>query len=226
MAWTDEDALTYLPHKPIERFAKGETIYATSAAIPRLFMVVAGRVKVTHATSDGGSIVGRIVAPEGLFGEYCLLGAAPAGEEAVALDMVETMSWQRSEIEQQIEREPRLGMALSQDLVRHARELEDRIVCMALNKTAERVMMAFVQLANSLGKPQPDGLVRMGALTHHTLADYVGTSREIVTSQMNRLRGLGLIHYSRQFIDVDTQGLERLRQARPGVNRKRSAAAF
>jgi CRP-like cAMP-binding protein len=60
----------------------------------------------------------------------------------------------------------------------------------------------------------PDGAVRIPSLTHHTLAEYVGTSREVVTFQMNRLRRLGLIRYSRQFIDVYP---ERLREAvKPG----------
>jgi CRP-like cAMP-binding protein len=44
--------------------------------------------------------------------------------------------------------------------------------------------------------------MRFESLTHQTIADYVGTSREIVTSEMNRIRQLGLIHYNRHYIDV------------------------
>jgi hypothetical protein len=53
-----------------------------------------------------------------------------------------------------------------------------------------------------LGTPQPDGAMRIDSLTHHTIADYVGTSREVVTFQMNRIRRLGLIRYNRRYIDV------------------------
>ena len=42
----------------------------------------------------------------------------------------------------------------------------------------------------------------MASLTHNTIAEFVGTSREIVTFQMNRLRRLGLVRYSRKHIDV------------------------
>ena len=44
--------------------------------------------------------------------------------------------------------------------------------------------------------------MRIDSLTHHTIADYVGTSREVVTFQMNRIRRLGLIRYNRRYIDV------------------------
>jgi hypothetical protein len=45
------------------------------------------------------------------------------------------------------------------------------------------------------------------------IADYVGTSREIVTFQMNRFRRLGLIRYNRRYIDVYSGAVtEALRQ--------------
>ena len=53
----------------------------------------------------------------------------------------------------------------------------------------------------------------MASLTHHTIAEFVGTSREIVTFQMNRLRRMGLIRYSRKYIDVYPQAIrESLKQ--------------
>jgi CRP-like cAMP-binding protein len=130
-----------------------------------------------------------------------------ASESAFALDTVSVMSWTRDEIEQQIEREPRLGIALAQYMVRECIALQDRIESMAIHKTPERVMIALVQLAESLGSPLPDGTRRLASLTHTTIAEYVGTSREIVTYQMNRLRRQGQIRYSRRFIDVYTEAV-------------------
>ena len=58
------------------------------------------------------------------------------------LENVKTMCWSTAEIEQQIEREPRLGLALVQYLVRRGIELQDRIQARAVCKTPERVMIA------------------------------------------------------------------------------------
>lgn len=203
-----EDPLTYLPRKPVQEFAKRRIIYDPQQPSDHLYVVILGRVKITNIGDDGGQLVARIVSPEGLFGESCLVGGNQRHEAAVALDNVTLMSWSANDIETQIEREPRLGLALSQYLVRQCIELQDRIESMAVYKTPERVMLALVQLADSLGSPMADGSTRVPALTHHTIAEFVGTSREIVTFQLNRLRRLGMLRYSRKHMDIYTGSIQ------------------
>ena len=170
-----EDPLTYLPRKPIQEFARRRVIYDPQQPRCGLYLVMLGRVKVTTTATDGFVTVGRIVCAEGLFGESALIGAETRSESALTLDDSSIMSWTRSEIETQIEREPRLGIALAQFLVRQCIELQDRIESMAVHKTPERVMLALLQLAGSVGAPAPDGATRIGSLTHHTISEYVGT---------------------------------------------------
>ncbi len=197
-----EDPLTYLSRKPAQEVPKGTVIYSPGSPNAHLHVVIAGRVRISHESEAGGHTVGRIVRAEGLFGESVLGRRPAAAESAVAMDDVTMMSWTREEVERQIEREPRLGLALCQAIARQGLELQKRIESMAVYKTPERVMLALLALAGELGTEMPDGRVRIPSLTHHTLAEYVGTSREVVTFQMNRLRRMGLIRYSRQFIDV------------------------
>ncbi len=202
-----DDPLTYLPRKPLQEFAKGRVIYDHQRPNDHLYVVILGRVKVISTSDDGGQTVGRIVCSDGLFGESCLVGMMPGSESAVALDSASVMAWGRSEIEQQIEREPRLGIALSQYIVHQCMELQERIESMAVYKTPVRVLLALLQLSQDLGSPTADGAIRIASLTHHTLSEYVGTSREIVTFQMNRLRRMGVLRYTRKYIDIFPQGL-------------------
>jgi CRP/FNR family transcriptional regulator len=197
-----EDPLTYLPRKAVQEFAKGQIIYGPKQRCDSLFVVILGRVKISSMGDGGGQTIMRIVRNEGLFGESCLIGEKVTSETASALDTATLMSWTRSEIELQVEREPRLGIALAQYMVRQCMELQDRIESMAMHKTPGRVMLALLQLGEDLGTQMPDGAIRLAALTHHTIAEFVGTSREIVTFQMNRLRRLGMLRYSRKFIDL------------------------
>jgi CRP/FNR family transcriptional regulator, cyclic AMP receptor protein len=208
MAFAYEDSLTYLPRKPLQDFAKGQIICGPGQPADRLYLVILGRVKITGTSEDGGQTISRIVTSEGLFGESAMIGGNTTNETVTAIDNVTVMSWTRAEIEQQIEREPRLGIALMQYMARQCLELKDRLESIAIYKTPERVMLSLVHLANTLGKPMEDGVVRVASLTHHTLAEFVGTSREIVTFQMNRLRRLGLIRYSRQHIDIYVKSME------------------
>jgi CRP/FNR family transcriptional regulator, cyclic AMP receptor protein len=209
-----EDPLTYLPRKPIQEFSRRSVIYDRQTPSNGLYVVILGRVKVTSTAEEGLVTVGRFVCEEGMFGESALVGADRRSESAEAMDDSSIMNWTRSEVEQQIEREPRLGIALSQYLVRQCIELQDRIESMAVHKTPERVMLALLQLAGSLGTAMVDGPTRVGSLTHHTIAEYVGTSREIVTFQMNRLRRMGLVRYSRKSIEIYTDEVAQALHAR------------
>jgi CRP-like cAMP-binding protein len=208
-----DDPLTYLPRKPVQEYAKRRVIYDPHQTSDSLYVVILGRVKITNIAEDGGQTIVRIASSEGLFGESALIGQGRRSECAIALDNVTLMSWTTAEIERQIDREPHLGLALSQYLVRQCIELQDRIESMAVYKTPERVMVSLIQLAATLGTPMPDGATRIGSLTHQTMAEYVGTSREIVTFQLNRLRRLGMIRYSRKYMDIYTRAIaEALRE--------------
>jgi hypothetical protein len=96
-------------------YGKGAVIY--SGSCQSLYLVVSGRVKVSGTAGDAWNVIIKIVQPEGLFGESCLVGQE-ARECAMALNnVVHVMAWPRDEIEQLVEKEPRLGLALIEDLV-------------------------------------------------------------------------------------------------------------
>ncbi len=220
-----DDPLTYLPRRPLQEFGRGCAIYGQDQPATHLYVVILGRVKVVTASDDGAQTVGRIVCPDGLFGESCLIGAESHMESAIAMDHSSVMAWSRADIELQIEREPRLGLALSQYVVRQCMELQERLESMATCKTPARVLLALVQLSEDIGMEQPDGNVRIASLTHHTLSEYVGTSREIVTFQMNRLRRLGILNYTRKYIELNPVAARELLRTE-GVQRQTMETAM
>jgi CRP/FNR family transcriptional regulator, cyclic AMP receptor protein len=211
-----EDALMYLPRKGVTDYNRGDVIYDENNPSKALHLVVQGRVKVTIPVEDGAQTVVDIFNTDDFFGESALLGEKRVAERAVALDAVTLMSWTRAEIEEQIERQPRLGVALLQMLVKRLLDYEERLQSFALDKTPERIVRALLRFAGHLGAPAEDGSLRIPPLTHQAISEYVGTSREIVTFQMNQLRQNGFLRYSRRGIQVYADALrEHLNAPRP-----------
>jgi CRP/FNR family cyclic AMP-dependent transcriptional regulator len=215
-----EDALMYLPRKGVTDYRKGQIIFDEHQPSKGLHLVVQGRVKVTLALEDGTQTVVDIFTTDDFFGESSLLGSVPHAERAMALDNVTLMSWTSAEIEEQIERQPRLGVALVQMLVKRGLDYEERLQSFALDKTPERVMRALLRFAERLGTRVEDGSIKILPLTHQVISEYVGTSREIVTFQMNHLRQKGLLRYSRKGIQVYADALREhlLNQTRQIIN--------
>jgi CRP-like cAMP-binding protein len=209
------DLAIYLPRKPIQEFSKKTIIYSAQQPSQHVYLVMGGRVKTSSLVASG-EFACNIVYKGGVFGEAALVDARERTDSAVALDTVTAMSWTRSEIEQQVELNPALGLALSRHLSRQCVELAERMKIMVVHKTPERVMVAMVQIAHRAGVQIGDGSTRVESLTHQTLAEYVGTSREVVTFQLNRLRRLGLVRYTRKYTDISVDGIEQaVSQASP-----------
>ena len=172
-------------------------------------------------TADsGGQTLLRIVGAEEFFGEAALVPSNPGVREtAVAIEPAQVMCWTAEEVHERVEKEPKLALALCDYSGRHNTLLRDRITTIANYKTGPRVMFALVQLARSNGVPTPQGAMRLTGMTHQAVADYVGTSREIVTSELNRLRRLGYVSYSRLNTDIYASALtEWMRQQGIRVN--------
>ena len=208
-----EDALMYLPRKGVTDYRKGQLIYDENQPSKGLHLVVQGRVKVAIPLDNGTQTVVDIFTTDDFFGESSILGSARYAERAVALDNVTLMSWTSSEIEEQVERQPRLGIALLQMLVKRGLDYEERLQSFALDKTPERVVRSLLRFADRLGTRTEDGSLKIPPLTHQVISEYVGTSREIVTFQMNHLRQKGLVRYSRKGIQVYGEALREYLQA-------------
>jgi CRP-like cAMP-binding protein len=196
------DPLLYLPRKGLLEFKPGQVIFDRAQPSVGLYLVVEGRVKVSSAVDDGSLSLIDIHTVDEFFGESGLLGLVNRRQTATAMDSTLLMSWTTDEIEALIERHPKLGTALVQVMVERCVDFKERLHSFALEKTPGRVARSLLRFAGRVGVAQNDGSVRIPPLTHKAIAEYVGTSREIVTSQMNFLRQRGYLTYSRKGINI------------------------
>ena len=197
-----EDPLGYLSRKGLVEYRRGQIIFDQGQPSNGLYLVVQGRVKVASVGENGSVTVIDIYTADEFFGESGLLGPGTRWQAASALETATLMSWTCAEIQAQMERQPRLGLALVQMMVQRCLDFEERLKSFAVEKTTERVARSLLRFASRLGTAQEDGFLHIPPLTHQVLSEYVGTSREIVTSQMNLLRQKGVLNYSRKGINI------------------------
>ena len=195
-----EDPLAYLPCSGILEYSRGQVIYDRQRPSAAIYLVLGGRVKAALLTEDGHQLVVDIYRTDDFFGESALLGLANRVEQATALDNAKLMAWSAPEIEQIIEKRPRLAVALLQILVQRTLEYPHRVESMSVDDIAHRLAYTLIRFSERLGAVEDDGAVRMMPFTHELLSQYVGTSREIVTLYMNQFRRQGCLRYSRQGI--------------------------
>ena len=204
--------LIYLPRKSTRDVRRGNVIYDPERPSNGIHLVIRGRVKVCRRAGERSSIVMEIYSADEFFGESSLVEPNSPREIAVALENTSLMSWTAAEIEQQVERQPEMGLAFIQMLARRLLDYEARIESLNREKCRERIIRGLLRFAHRLGEPSDAGAVRIPPLSQQTISEYVGTSREIVTLHMNQLRQQGAMRYSRKGIEVYPDALNRCLQ--------------
>jgi len=195
-----EDPLAHLPCSSIVEYKKGQIIYNQDQPSTNIYLIIAGKIKVTRLADDGHQVVIDIYQPDEFFGESAFLNLSHRCEQATALENTKVMAWTTGEIEDLILKRPRLSVALLQILVQRTIEFTHRIESFSVDNIARRLARSLIRFSERLGTAQEDGSVRMAPFTHELLSQYVGTSREIVTHYMNQFRRQGYLKYSRKEI--------------------------
>jgi CRP-like cAMP-binding protein len=219
---TGEHPFAYLPGSTISQHAKQETIYFQGEPASRVYLVVEGKVKILGHESR--RVVVDVYGSDDLFGESVLAGHAHRVEEAVTLEPTRLMSWTQEEIENNTASSPEFATAMIRFAVRRSLELTIRIESLAREKIEQRLTRALIGFARRFGWEAEDGTVKMDALTHEFLSQYVGTSREIVSQHMSRFRRAGYLHYSRTGISLQRRALVAWQTEQSATGSRRSAA--
>jgi CRP/FNR family transcriptional regulator len=195
-----EDPLAYLPCSSIVEYRKGQVIFDEDQHSNAIFLVIDGKVKVSRSAEEGHQVVVDIYQRDEFFGESAFLNLPRRSEQATAIENTKLMTWTAREIEDIIMKRPRLAVALMQILVQRTIEFTLRIESFSLDNIARRLARSLIRFSERLGEVEGEGTVRMVPFTHELLAQYVGTSREIVTHYMNQFRRQGYLRYSRKGI--------------------------
>jgi CRP-like cAMP-binding protein len=195
-----EDPLAHLPCSTILAFKKGQVVYDQDQPSNNLYLVIAGKVKVSRLAEDGRQVVVDLYQPDEFFGESAFLSLSRRSEIAVALETVKVMTWTTADIEDILMRRPKLAIALMQLLVQRSMDFGQRIESFSVDNIARRLARTLIRFSERLGSMTEDGSVQMIPFTHELLSQYVGTSREIVTHYMNHFRRQGYLRYSRKGI--------------------------
>jgi CRP/FNR family cyclic AMP-dependent transcriptional regulator len=193
-----KDPLIHLPCAPILQYSPGQKIYDQRERTSGSYLVIAGKIAVSGITGDGHKVLMAIYAAEEFFGEAAFLGSAVVHEVAVTLETAQIMMWMISEIREVMVKRPKLGLALTQFFPQRRVSCVQRLQSLATDKVSHRLAWALMRFADRFGQPDQEDAERVDVpLTHEMLAQYVGTSREVVTYHLNSFRRRGCLRYSR-----------------------------
>ncbi len=198
----EDDPLMYLPCSTIVEYPRGGIIYAPGQPCTNIYVVIAGIIQVARVSENTPPVIVDVYRTDDFFGEGALIKLPSRFEQAQALEKTLLMTWKAEDVERLMEQRPSLAMAFMRIMAQRELDFGERMQSMSRNSIASRLARSLLRFSDRLGTPTGDGFVRMRGFTHEFLAQYVGTSRELVNVSMTQFRRQDLLRYSRQEIAI------------------------
>lgn len=171
-----------------------------------LYVVSGGQVKVVLIGEDGREVILSVLSDGDFFGEMSLIDDEPRSAHVIAMRDSRLLVLRRDDFQQQIQQHPSIALKVLKVLVQRLRRADAKIGGLVLLDVNGRVARLLLDLADESGGPK---ITRR--LTHHTIAQMIGSSRETVSRAMRELTERGLIDVTRREITIrDRDGLSSL----------------
>lgn len=173
------------------KYPKGAFIVGHNETGTSMFLLVAGRVKVSLASPEGRELVLNYLEAPAHFGEMALVDGQPRSSDVIAVTDVEVLSLDGKDLSAAIQLQPRLALSLIATLSRRLRHTINRLEDMAFHDATHRVMRVVLNVATA-------GLETRGApvvqgMTHYDIATLAGTSRETASRVISQLAKDGIV---------------------------------
>lgn len=184
---------------------KGRTIYSPGQSGEVLYLLKKGKVELYRLSLDGRKLVTARLGEQTFFGEMSLWGQGMYDSFAEALTDCVLCAMSRSDVERLLLTKPIVGLRVLQVIGKRLLDANSTLEELAFKRLAARVAALLLRLSQEQGNSTVSGL------THHELAEMVGSTRETVTQVLNDMKAQGLLDIGRGHLCVlDSAGLQRV----------------
>jgi CRP-like cAMP-binding protein len=170
-----------------------------------LYVVLSGEVKVVLVGEDGREVILSILKEADFFGEMALIDDQPRSAHVIAVTDADLLVLRREEFHQCLQESPHIALGLLRELSRRLRQADDKIGGLILLDVNGRIARLLLEWAS-----EHDGQRIPRTVTHHTIAQMVGSSRETVSRTLKEFVDGALIEVTRDRIAILNR--ERLEQ--------------
>jgi CRP/FNR family transcriptional regulator, cyclic AMP receptor protein len=191
-------------------YPKGSVILFQGDPGDSLYVLRQGRAKVVLIGEDGREVILGVLEPGAHFGELALIDDQPRSAHVIAMEDSQLLILRREDFRRRVEANPSVAWALLTELSRRLRRADQKIGGLVLLDVPGRISRLLLDLSSESSNGTIDK-----PLTHQTIAQMIGASRETVSRAMKEFQQEGLIRVERRRIAVaNRDALEKRAQVR------------
>lgn len=194
------DSMAVMRHAP-----KKQVLYFPTDSSNSIYMLKAGKVKISRLTPDGKEIILTILGPGEIFGELGITGQQEREEFAEVTDDAIICVVGMADLQRMMKENPKFNTEILKFIGFRLKRVQSRLESLIFKSAEQRIRSLLKELGEEHGSiiagDENQREVRLG-LTHDDIAKLTATSRQTVTTQLNELEKKELIKYDRKRIYV------------------------
>ncbi|MDH3254459.1 MAG: Crp/Fnr family transcriptional regulator [Acidobacteriota bacterium] len=179
-------------------FRRGEALFHQGEPLKGLFILLAGRVKLSQVGPDGHETIMRLVAPGDAFAAVAAFSHARSYPvSALAMTDVTLAFWPRRTAQRLVSELPELAGLLTEEISRHAQVFQQRLREVSTERVSQRLARTLLRLAGQASRPHDAGTLIDFPLTRQDLAGLAGTTLFTVSRLLSAWSDRGILQVGR-----------------------------
>lgn len=174
-------------------YDRGQTVFLQGDPAREMFLLKAGRVKLSKVTEDGTEITLDIRKAGDFLGENMLSEDIAYPVTAWCMEKTMICGFDKDRFEKIVLQHPNIGLQVIRNLSERINWLTTRMGSMSISNLEDRLHGILVSVAREHGARSAKGFVIQFPLTHEDLSFLAGAHRVSITRAMKSLRESGRI---------------------------------
>lgn len=174
-----------------KRAERGAFVVRAGEGTDSLYVLLAGRAKVTNTDEEGREIILAWLGPGEFFGEMGLIDGSPRSANVVAAEPCELLFLSKEAFQRCLQDNFQVAQKLMKTLVLRLREADRKIESLALLDVYGRVARLLLDMSEVTEGQR----VVKKKMSKQDMAKMIGASREMVSKVMRDLELSGYIRY-------------------------------
>jgi CRP/FNR family transcriptional regulator, cyclic AMP receptor protein len=174
-------------------YPRGAVLFVEQEAPRGIFVLCKGRVKLSMTSSEGKTVILRIVQPGEVLGLSAVVSAQPYQASAETLEPCQVNFIRRDDFLQFLDEHADASLRAAQHLSSRYRAACEQIRSLGLTHSASEKVARFLLESSFAGQETKLGVRLRLTMTHEEIGQVIGTSRETVTRTLSEFKSKHLV---------------------------------
>ena len=186
------------------KITKGSFLFQEGAKAEELFIILSGKIQISKVVPDGRELTLRMATVGDLIGELSLFcSAQPHLQHARVVESGEVAVINKHGLEKILSENHAAALEFMKWLSQQNRKTQTKFRDLLLHGKKGALYSTLIRLTNSYGiKNNNEGIVINVPLTNQELANFCGTSREVVNRLLSDLRKSKVVSIEKGIITI------------------------